>query len=112
MERPGEPGDLGRAGWVVGVSEPLVADVGGANGDGPTLLEVLATLGVQRPALSAGDTWALLRRRGLISYATTPHCATCGYTTGFPPGWTTPQGNRPGSASWPCQCDRLDELPI
>lgn len=50
------------------MSAPLVADVGGADGDGLTLLEVLAALGVpRRPAMTAGDTWALLRRRGLIS---------------------------------------------
>jgi hypothetical protein len=92
------------------VTTPIIADTGGPDGDGPTLLEVLAALGIPRPFLSARDTWALLRRRGLIAYATTPHCPTCGYTTGFPPGWTTPQGNVPDPTPRPCQCWRLAEL--
>lgn len=112
------------------MTTPIIADTGGPDGDGPTLLEVLAALGwTMTPPRANGqhntytdpagyaitahvaDVWALLRRRGLIAYVTTPHCPTCGYTTGFPPGWTTPQGNAPDPTPRPCQCWRLAELP-
>lgn len=93
------------------MTAPLPADTGGPDGDGPTLLEVLAALNLPRPNLTANDTWALLRRRGLIAYATTPHCPTCGYTTGFPAGWVSAYGNAPDPTPRPCQCWRLAELP-
>jgi len=97
------------------VTATLPADTGGPDGDGPSLLDVLAALGwtitrtpgrhntVTDPAgrsLTAhvSDVWALLIRRGLIAYATLPHCAACGYLTGD-------DGHRP------CQCWRLAELP-
>ena len=92
------------------MTAPIIADTGGPDGDGPTLLEVLAALGIPRPSLSARDTWALLRRRGLIAYATTPHCATCGYTTGYPAGWLEARGHEP-TPPRPRQCWRLPELP-
>lgn len=112
------------------MTAPIIADAGGPDGDGPTLLEVLAALGwTMTPPRGNGqhntyadpagksltahvaDTWALLRRRGLIAYATTPHCPTCGYSTGFPPGWVSAYGNAPDSTPRPCQCWRLAELP-
>jgi hypothetical protein len=106
----------------------IVADTGGPDGDGPSLLDVLAALGwtitrspgrrntVTDPAgwsltAHASDVWALLFRRRLITYATTPHCATCGYSTGFPPGWLEARGHQP-SEPRPCQCWRLGELPL
>lgn len=110
------------------MTAPLIADTGGADGDGLTLLEMLAALGwtvtrtpgrhntVADPAGvsltgEARDVWALLVRRGLITYATTPHCPTCGYTTVFPAGWVSRYGNAPDYTPRPCQCWRLAELP-
>ena len=89
----------------------IVADTGGPDGDGPSLLDVLAALGIPRtPSLAPSDVWALLFRRRLITYAATPHCATCGHSTGFPPGWLEARGHQP-SEPRPCQCWRLGELP-
>lgn len=93
------------------LTAPLIADTGGADGDGLTLLEVLAALGLPRPAGEAHDVWALLVRRGLITYATTPHCVSCGYTTGFPVGWLEARGHAADTKRRPCQCWRLSELP-
>ena len=73
--------------------------------------DLLGSLGAYFAAVENRKRRALLHRRGLIAYATTPHCPTCGYTTGFPPGWTTPQGNAPDPTPRPCQCWRLAELP-
>lgn len=115
-------------GWSGGVTSPLIADVGGLDGDGPSLIDVLAALGwtitrtpgryntVTDPAgvsltAEARDVWALLIRRRLIAYATTPHCPTCGYSTGFPPGWLEARGRQPDPEPRPCQCWRLQELP-
>lgn len=109
------------------MTPPLIADTGGPDGDGLPLCDVLAALGwtvtrtpgvhntVTDPAgasltAHASDAWALLRRRGLIAYATTPHCATCGYTTGYPAGWLEARGHEP-TPPRPCQCWRLPELP-
>ncbi len=109
------------------MTAPLLADVGGPDGDGPSLIDVLAALGwtisctpgrhntVTDPAgasltAEARDVWALLIRRRLIAYASTPHCAVCGYTTGFPPGWLEARHGMP-TPPRPCQCHRLAELP-
>lgn len=95
------------------MTAPLIADIGGPDGDGPPLCDVLAALGwtvtytpgrhntVTDPAgvsLTAhvDDVWALLIRRGLITYARTPYCAACGYSKLYR---TT------------CQCWRIKELP-
>lgn len=98
---------------------PLLAD------DLP-LTEVLARLGWRREyqptatvidaagnryVMTAGDVWALLRRRGLITTPSVPCCAKCGFSTGSLEDWTTPQGNRPGRCVWPCRCHMLAELP-